>query len=708
MLKGAHFSSDSYAIQLSVVPVKDIRTLEIQFEVPSQIALYESKPSNYIAHLIGHEGSGSILSLLKRKGWVTELCSSTGSNHVEFAVFEISAELTPEGYEHVQDVIETIFQYIELIKKNGVNKDLFDELKSIYDLTFRFQEKSNISNYVSRLAGIMQRPAPPSLCSRRLPFSAKNRKDLKCEHWYGTQHCIEPIDPLFIKRLLSHAPNPDLHLPYPNPFIPSNFELVKTELAGETQPVLLARDPLNTVWYHRGFFEVPRVSMCLFIQNLYAYATPRLFICLELLKDIVTENLAEYGYDAQMAGLNYEIDVQYRGINIMVHGYSHKLEKLLYEIIGHLKTPKFTETTFSMCKEKMIRSLKNSRMNAPVNHAGYFTSYSMLEKMWTNEEKAAEAPHITVEELTLFAKSFFSRAHVETLVVGNYLPQDCLKMVKNVQGLFDFTPLHKAEIPIRRNVLLDESSCSLVHEMEVFDPSNVNSAIEFYLDIYAYPETELRAYTELICHMIAEPAFNQLRTVEQLGYIVFGGSRSFASRGGIRILIQSERDPVYLESRIECFLIQFKDQVAAYSPEEFQSRLKSLIDHKLKKDENLGQLVRRDWDSISSRFYDFDSIQKLVDALKTATLEKTVAVIEEYMLKASPRRRKFSLHMRSQTLPKEDLPDCPRIEDCGIVVRNIVDWKLTRLLSPAPSALSHHEVYPLTSAVVPEEKKANL
>lgn len=93
--------------------------------------------------------------------------------------------------------------------------------------------------------------------------------------------------------------------------------------------------------------------MCMFIQNLYAYATPRLFICLELLRDIVTENLAEYGYDAQMAGLNYELDVQYRGINIMVHGYNHKLEKLLFEITGHLKAPKIAINTFNMCKEKV-------------------------------------------------------------------------------------------------------------------------------------------------------------------------------------------------------------------------------------------------------------------------------------------------------------------------------------------------------------------
>lgn len=62
----------------------------------------------------------------------------------------------------------------------------------------------------------------------------QKRGDLKTERWYGTQHCIEAIDPGFIKRLMAHKPNPALHLPYPNPFVPTNFELVNTELATET------------------------------------------------------------------------------------------------------------------------------------------------------------------------------------------------------------------------------------------------------------------------------------------------------------------------------------------------------------------------------------------------------------------------------------------------------------------------------------------
>lgn len=68
----------------------------------------------------------------------------------------------------------------------------------------------------------------------------------------------------------------------------------------------------------------------------------------------------------------------------------------------------------------------------------------------------------------------------------------------------------------------------------------------------------LRAYLTLLGNMIHEPAFDQLRTKEQLGYIVWGGLRCFIGSLGIRIIIQSERDTVYLENRIESFLSEYQ------------------------------------------------------------------------------------------------------------------------------------------------------
>lgn len=51
-----------------------------------------------------------------------------------------------------------------------------------------------------------------------------------------------------------------------------------------------------------------------------------------------------------------------------------------------------------------------------------------------------------------------------------------------------------------------------------------------------------------------EPCYNQLRTKEQLGYIVFCASRKSNGAQGIRFIVQSAKHPMYVEERIETFL----------------------------------------------------------------------------------------------------------------------------------------------------------
>lgn len=53
--------------------MKDLKKLEISFTVPDMEEHWESKPPRILSHLIGHEGSGSLLAHLKKLGWANEL-----------------------------------------------------------------------------------------------------------------------------------------------------------------------------------------------------------------------------------------------------------------------------------------------------------------------------------------------------------------------------------------------------------------------------------------------------------------------------------------------------------------------------------------------------------------------------------------------------------------------------------------------------------
>ena len=56
-----------------------------------------AQPSRYFSHLLGHEAEGSILCLLKRLGWASELSAGSSRSATEFELFKISIELSEQG-----------------------------------------------------------------------------------------------------------------------------------------------------------------------------------------------------------------------------------------------------------------------------------------------------------------------------------------------------------------------------------------------------------------------------------------------------------------------------------------------------------------------------------------------------------------------------------------------------------------------------------
>lgn len=53
--------------------------------------------ARYLSHLVGHEGSGSLLSLLKAKGWANGLSAGPYESATDWANFIVSVECTESG-----------------------------------------------------------------------------------------------------------------------------------------------------------------------------------------------------------------------------------------------------------------------------------------------------------------------------------------------------------------------------------------------------------------------------------------------------------------------------------------------------------------------------------------------------------------------------------------------------------------------------------
>jgi insulysin len=131
-------------------------TLDLVFNIEELITKYRTKPENYFAYFMKYEGLNSLVSLLKEKNYATKIDSDSITYSTQFSQFAISLSLTDIGLKNVREVISLAFFYINKIKENGVNNEIFNETKNINEIKFKFLEKkSRYGSYMSSLSSNM-------------------------------------------------------------------------------------------------------------------------------------------------------------------------------------------------------------------------------------------------------------------------------------------------------------------------------------------------------------------------------------------------------------------------------------------------------------------------------------------------------------------------------------------------------------------------
>ena len=353
--------------RLNIVPVKDLRTIELGWPTHSTEALYRIKPAGYCSHMIGHEGPGSLFALLKKEGLADALSCGMFQNNDGFGMFAISVDATDEGMKRVEDVVNYCYQYISMFRAAGSPEWIFKESQLIADNSFRFKEKRSPSSYVSSIASNMKTYSPEdTLCGGSLyqefaPNEIKKIMDclvpsnmrLQCtsrsydgtteleEKWYKTKYSNLEIAP----ELLKEWSNPTtcdsrLHLPQPNELIAKEFQLRCTMNGGNGITGIVEGPPppcvnihetdIHTIWHKEDSeFGVPKCVVYINLMNPMAYDSPRSTVLSALYSDVVKDALNEYSYDASIAGLQYELINSTKGLQLVFFGYNDVMPTLL-------------------------------------------------------------------------------------------------------------------------------------------------------------------------------------------------------------------------------------------------------------------------------------------------------------------------------------------------------------------------------------------
>jgi len=167
----------------------------------------------------------------------------------------------------------------------------------------------------------------------------------------------------------------------------------------------------------------------------------------------------------------------------------------------------------------------------------------------------------------------------------------------------------------------------------------------------------------VISQLIEQPLYGELRTKQQLGYIV--GS-SISESEGVRSLIISVQSsavpPPQVEERINTFLASYRSSLAAMPKAELRAVLEALASQATDVDQRLGSQAGRFWSEIVSRRYDYGRPWRTSKRLSAVTREGLLALFDRKLAPGAVEERRLATHVFAQAAAPPSLVVNP-IED---------------------------------------------
>lgn len=633
-------SKNELGMQIFVKPVMDMRMLDIHFPYQDEDDLWESHPSKYISHLLGHEGPGSILAYIKAKGWANGLGAGPMPLCPGTAHFTVSIRLTEDGLKNYQEVVKTVFQYIAMVKEQPPQEWIVTEMAQLAEVDFKFKQKIPASRTTSSYSGVMQKPYPREklLSAGSLIWKFDSdaiKRGLDClradnfrlqvvsqefpgdwdqkEKWYGTEYKYEPIPSSFLNELeqaskaTSSERPAELHMPHKNEFVPTRLDVEKREVDTPLiNPKLIRNDALVRTWWKKDDqFWAPKANVKVCFRSALVNVSALNSVLTQVYTALIEDSLTEYSYDAELAGVNYDISNHAQGLDVSVSGYNDKMAVLLEKVLLAMRDLEVKDDRFDIVKDRLLRGWRNFDYTQPFQQIGTYSRWLLSEKGFVIQQLLAELPSVTADDVRAFFPQVLHQMHIEVLAHGNMYREDALKTTDLVESVMKPKTLPASQWPIRRSLVLPGGS-NYVYKKTLKDPQNVNHCIDYQLYTGLSSDRVQRAKLLLFAHMVDEPCFDTLRSKEQLGYVVQSGATMLATVAGFKIIIQSERHPDYLTKRIEVFLNKFGKQLEEMSEEDFEKNKGAVIGKREEKLKNLNQESGRFWHHITSEAYDFE------------------------------------------------------------------------------------------------------
>jgi len=629
----------------NIISIKDENILWLIWEFPYTKNVEETKIIFLFKYIFENYGENTIINILKKKNYLVQFSCDINFIYIDKLLFLINIKLTNLGFDNNNEVVNCVISYINFLK-NVCIKKYYDELYNINKLNYVYVEKNEDNfDYILNIARnminknidkknilindniyqefdnkhekIYNKLINIMVSKFNIILASKLHKlnNYMVEKWYDIKFNVKKFN-------YNISNNYNFNSPSINNYVANTISLYDI-IYDFNYPIKIDTEIIN-LWYFPKNIEInPYVTFNLLLIPKNDTLTQ---LYLELFVRCVKEIMYDDIYNCYKSRNNIVIESLIDGLLIKINCFNNNIINIIKLVLNNIINFdwKNNEKIFNTIKNGYAYELSNYIFEKPYIHALNFMEMEVSDNYTFPITNLIELKNITYEIFMEKIKDIINNIDNKCLICGNIIFDDIIKIIDIFKNIKFQNIIPSRNIKMWKNNEL---------YFNCLNKNEKNSAIVYSFKIGKIIKGITRNWgkklilSKLLYKILSERFYDQLRTKEQLGYIVTSFLNKFNNNYNPfyihNFVIQSPNNNAnYIKLRCDDFLNNVS--IEHITKDEFKKIKKSELNEINEPFQNIDVMTEYYFDIITSNKIDFDLKEKLYYETKKLKLNDII------------------------------------------------------------------------------------
>ncbi len=632
--------------------LKDIKKLYVDFPIKNNKDQWRVKPNEFVNNLITSEEEGTLCEQLRTQGFANSVTAYVNPDaYGADGYFRIEADLTELGLKAPDRVIASVFAYVELIKKQGVKELYFRELKAMKAKDFESVAKpdplkqaigltmdqfdypvENLLNAdyvyenfnIEAVNEVLEQLQP---ANARIWYISKDQVADKAIPYFEGKYAIRDISAEEQLRWSVMASKLTFNLPPQNTlFTDKPADIVENKYLKPKQ--IVSQRGVEAFLAQPEFYREDKGVLAVELNVNFAKKSAKNIVLSNVLSDIYKNKNMTITDRAERASLGIVIAPSATNSQAFtITGYTTKHEELLSQLLEGFVRLKINEKDFVEALDRYKQAKENAKKAPPYKQAFGHTMRLLSDAPWTEQELLAAAKKVSVRDIVQYHQSVKADVFIRLFAFGNYDETTVQKMAHAAHK-----QLPGKRLPAQRTVA--KFITPKIHK-DIMFKDLVEQTDSALVDVYLGDRRsdEEKAALIVLNSVYQNIFFSQLRTNEQLGYVVGSSALPVDDYPGFVMYVQSTNtDLVGIKARMDKFRVDFMAQLQSIDSRLIEQFKKAEVASVLQKPTDFYAEAKRYPADFWAAHYNFDARWRYLAALEKVDKESLIALYQKMLL----------------------------------------------------------------------------